>query len=279
MQHIAEWLSAFYLPIQYNQILYSAIISTVLILLISYALNKKNNHDLSQYKINLWYFALVILFLFLAFKSKRHFPLFFIISFPLLIEFCGLYCYLPKKIFKIIDKNFFIKLYLILGFLLVTSFFLLKTNFTAHPFKNHLFCQSYPCQAVNFIKNNLQYKNLKIFNSYDWGGFMIWTWPEKKLFIDGRLSQYKYASHTLLEEYYEFFNEEMVKEKLNEYNIQLVFLKINKKIKLNWFEKYIFEFNEKKISEKKDYLKKHLEKAEEWKLIYCDNVSNIYVGS
>ena len=277
MKHIAEWLSAFYLPIQYKQIFYSAIISTVIILLACYSREKKPNTNTGKYKINLWYFMLTILFLCLAFKSKRHFPLLFIVSFPLLIEFCNLYCRLPQKILEIFNKNIFIKSYIVFGFLLVISFFLIKTSYTTNPFTSPVFCQSYPCQAVNFLKNSPSYQNLKIFNKYGWGGFMIWVWPEKKLFIDGRLPQYKFAGHTLLEEYFDFFDEEKVELKLNEYDIKLVLLKLDKKIKINWFEKYVLGLNEKKVNDQKNYLKDYLDNAPEWKLVYNDSISNIYV--
>ena len=36
------------------------------------------------------------------------------------------------------------------------------------------------------------YKRQKIFNNYGWGGYLIRVWPEKELFIDGRLPQYQY---------------------------------------------------------------------------------------
>ena len=87
---------------------------------------------------------------------------------------------------------------LFLGIVLFTN----KITIIQNPFNS--FCQNYPCGAVKFLKNNPQYHNLKIFNDYNYGGYLIWTCPNIKLFIDGRLPQYDFAGHTLMEEYYEF---------------------------------------------------------------------------
>lgn len=43
----------------------------------------------------------------------------------------------------------------------------------------------YPEQSVNFITENIKKK--RIYNFYDWGGYLIWRlYPEKAVFIDGR---------------------------------------------------------------------------------------------
>lgn len=56
------------------------------------------------------------------------------------------------------------------------------------PFKS--FCGKYPCYAVNFLqKHHQKYLNKKLFNNYNWGGYLIHEYPEKQIFIDGRLPQ------------------------------------------------------------------------------------------
>ncbi len=282
MKNILEWLPFYYWPIKYKQLLYSAIISATLIFLVYTPLrqgkttNSKLNKNNGLDKIDLWPLILTFSFLILSFKSKRHFPLLYIASFPLLIKFYSQHLDLPDKIKIFLKNSFFIKFYLVAGLLLSISGLIIKTNFTANPFTSPLFCQAYPCQAVNFLKEDPRYFDKKLFNNYGWGGFLIWGWPEKKLFIDGRLPQYNYAGHTLLEEYCEFFNEGKTANKLNQYQIKLVLLKINKKIKFNWFEKYVLKLDEEKFNNKKNYLKEYLDKTNKWKLIYTDKISRIY---
>lgn len=48
--------------------------------------------------------------------------------------------------------------------------------------------QYYPAGAVAYLKHNPQTGNL--FNSYGWGGYLIWNLPESRVFIDGRTDLY-----------------------------------------------------------------------------------------
>ena len=68
-----------------------------------------------------------------------------------------------------------------------------------------------------------------------------------------------------------------MESKLNQYNIGLVLLKIEKKYKLNWFEKYLLQLNEEKINDQKNHLKNYLENSNNWQEVYGDKISKIYV--
>lgn len=281
MKLIAEWLPVYYYPIQYKQLLFSAAVTAIILLLIysSYRFLKNKGHtkNIARHKIDLWYLLLTVLFLFLAFKSKRHFPLLFMVSLPLMIQFLSTEFALPQKILSLNKKNFFINCYLVIVILMATASFLIRANYTNDPFTSPLFCKSFPCQAIEFMKNNSEFGNPKIFNNYGWGGYMIWAWPEKKLFIDGRLPQYKYRGHTLLQEYYDFFDEEILERNLKLHKTKLVHLKIQKPIKLNWVDKYIMGLDEEKINNQKNNLKDYLKNSSEWNLIYNDKISLVYV--
>ncbi|MCJ7792674.1 MAG: hypothetical protein MUP45_01735 [Candidatus Marinimicrobia bacterium] len=58
------------------------------------------------------------------------------------------------------------------------------------------FCSSaktrYPAQAVEFLRK--QPAKGRIFNAYEWGGFLIWQLPEYKVFVDGRMPAWQTAS-------------------------------------------------------------------------------------
>lgn len=279
LSHIAEWLPLHYIPIEYSKLIYLAIAGLVIIFFIIKIFAKNKNNDIKN-KIELWEFALFIIFFVLSFKSKRHFPLFFIISFPLMIKF------LLNNInssgdlpFQHKTKQFlklFTRVFLIICMLSMIFVFAWKTNFTTTPFSSEKFCQKYPCKAIDYLKNDPQYYAQRLFSKYGWGGYIIWTWPGKKIFIDGRLPQYPFAGHTLLAEYFEFFKEEKTENKLNEYEIELILLNHPEKIKLNWLDKYIFRLNEEKINENDRYIDDFLRKSENWELLYEDDVSYIY---
>ncbi len=45
----------------------------------------------------------------------------------------------------------------------------------------------YPVEAVKWIQQNRGELGDKMFNEYDWGGYLIWKLPEYKVFLDGRM--------------------------------------------------------------------------------------------
>ncbi|MFH1979511.1 MAG: hypothetical protein ABII99_00490, partial [Patescibacteria group bacterium] len=52
-----------------------------------------------------------------------------------------------------------------------------------------------------------------------------------------------------------------------------------RKFRLNWFEKYFLDFDEDEINESANTnnLKDYLDNSNQWKIVYHDNISNIYV--
>lgn len=48
--------------------------------------------------------------------------------------------------------------------------------------------QNFPKDAVNWVKTN--HPQPKMFNSYNWGGYLIWELPDYPVFIDGRADLY-----------------------------------------------------------------------------------------
>ncbi|MCX6796070.1 MAG: hypothetical protein NTW06_01070 [Candidatus Falkowbacteria bacterium] len=270
--HISEWLPAWYFPFQYNQLFYLALTTTVMLFPLLQSITAKKPITPAA-KSTLWQWGIFLLFLLLAFKSRRHFPLFFIASLPLVVK--NIANGLAGIELKFFINDFLVKFYVIVTFTLVITALILKTNFTNEPFTYKKFCQTYPCTAINFLKNCPD-KDQKIFNNYNWGGFLIWVWPGKELFIDGRLPQYPYKNQTFLQEYYEFFDEKKVARKLEEYQIGAVLLKINTPIKIKLWEKILFGVDEKKINGYPNYLDVYLSSSPHWQLIYHDDISRIY---
>lgn len=278
LTNIAEWVPFYFFPLPYYQILYTAIVLSFVMVFLYMSLRKQSGEKKKYFiKIDLWQLAITLLFVFLALKSRRHFPLLFIVSMPMLVMF---YIQQIASYFKdeIKDTQLvkFSKIVLILIFILASFKMLLNTKFNNYPFDSKYYCdRNYPCAALDFIREN-DLTQKKLFNDYDWGGFMIWTMPEMKLFIDGRLPQFEINGHTYLEEYHEFFIKDKVKDKLDQYGIDLVLLKERDLIKFNWLEKKIFMIEEDNINMKENFLKDFLDNNSNWKLIYSDKFSYVY---
>lgn len=57
----------------------------------------------------------------------------------------------------------------------------------------------FPYQAIEYIKENEIKGN--IFNSYSWGGYLIWKSPDTKVFIDGRMPSWRVGARSVFEDY------------------------------------------------------------------------------
>jgi hypothetical protein len=51
--------------------------------------------------------------------------------------------------------------------------------------------EKFPVRAVNYLRTHPV--NSAMYNEYGWGGYLIWAYPEKKVFIDGRTDIYEYS--------------------------------------------------------------------------------------
>ncbi|MCU0679459.1 MAG: hypothetical protein MUC28_03395, partial [Planctomycetes bacterium] len=73
-KHITEWLPFYYLSIQHNQLFYCALVAGIFCILSITRFLKKDFKDLKKIRFDLlWSYVLILFFLWLALKSKRHF--------------------------------------------------------------------------------------------------------------------------------------------------------------------------------------------------------------
>ncbi len=187
--YIQEWFSQFSYPFLYWQLFYLSLASLAIFIYIFY---------IKKTKINLWSLFIFLFFFILSFKSRRHFPLFFISTFIFLIHIYSEY--IETSIGKIRDFPKLIKIYLLFCLFLTSLFVLLNINYTRQPFYSSAFSDDYPLEAIKFINQHQEYNNFRIFNNYNWGGFLIYLNPDRKIFIDGRLPQVFYKGHSFLQE-------------------------------------------------------------------------------
>jgi len=273
MSVIEEWWPQWFFPYSYAQILYISFVLSILFLDIYLSIKKSK-------KMSLFNSAMLIIFIAMALKSRRHTQLLAVVSIPLIFNFFKDFLDLNNLktksenscLKKIASQSFII---LILSLIIISK--MASSNYVKNPFTD--FCSSYPCAATNFLKQNPQYQNYNIYNDYAWGGFLIWTYPEKQLFIDGRMPQVSYEKYTILQEYKSFYDKDpnKISAKITKHHVGLFLLaNSSDKIKLNWLEKYLFLIDENKVNEQKDELKDYLNNSTDWKIIYQDTVAIIY---
>ena len=279
---LSEWLNQFRYPLVYWQL---AFLELLLLVFIWWGLKVfwfRKGSD--EEKISLWNLFLLSLFTFMAFRSKRHFPLLFMVSVPVLAYFLTTFLNLKnfslsKKIFTnyLMDKG--AKTFFILVFICSLSLQIVSINFVSDPWM--VFGGKLPYGAVQYLKHNPEYGDLRLFNEFNWGGYLIWTLPGKQLFIDGRLSQYWYKGRSLLEEYQEFLIPGNAEGKLAEHKIEMVLLESGgKPLVIRPWKRKLFGVKEKEgLRNKNGYsgLETFLKSSPEWRLVYGDGVASIYV--
>ena len=129
--------------------------------------------------------------------------------------------------------------------------------------------------AISYLKNNLPHN--QVFSVYDWGGYLIWKFPEKKVFIDGRMPSWRWndnpdsESPWAMKDYLEILEGHDINKYLERYQIGTVLWPVR-----NIKKTGIYSFLDKKVFGKNttkfiDYLKDN-----GWKEIYRDSISVIY---
>ena len=125
---------------------------------------------------------------FMCLTSTRHLSFFYTIV-VIEIGILGVRCLNAKndRTFDILGKMLLEKNYLyciLILFLVVFSCF----RFLDHSKEEFVPKKDYPVGAVEYIKNNLDYKNLKIYNGYDYGSYLLFQ--DIPVFIDARCDLY-----------------------------------------------------------------------------------------
>lgn len=270
MTHIYEWLPFYYSPVYIKQLYY--MLFYFIILLVYFHSVHRNPRKAA--KTSFMLFVLSLIFLYLSLKSKRHFTLFMATSLPLMAWWLLKILEINKTKYRYIFSAAIIRNGLLILLLVLSAYFIIPSRITSDPFNSY--CNQYPCKALEHLKSNPKYLDKNIFNMYQWGGYLNWTWQEKKVFIDGRIPQTIVNNQTFLEEYHEFFDKEKISKKLDQYNIYVVLLSKESKPELYWYEKAFANVKALENDMFKD-MNDYLKTDQKWMLEYEDNISVIYV--
>lgn len=150
-------------------------------------LNKKN-------KIKLRDFFLIAGLFFMGFKSTRSVALLIVLSIFSVVRMCPNFEILYKVIF---NKVFTI--ILIIFFVLVGAFIIKDRQDVVYVSPS-----SYPIKACDYIIENLDYKNIHLYNGYNYGSYLIYR--DIPVFIDSRADLYlkEFNSNcTVFEDYFD----------------------------------------------------------------------------
>ncbi len=192
---------------------------------------------------------LSVLFLGLSLTSWRNISLFPLVALPLLGDLLDDLS--PKGFLEVLHS-----VWIGLGLLALIGYFGFERYQTIVPFQTQpaMFQQmgAYPYGAVEYIKTNQPAG--KLFNEYNWGGYLIWQLPERRVFMDGRMAIWKTAEQNAFQDYLTIAGgEDATPDLLKKYDVGLVLVYKNRSGK-NYF----------------------LQNNENWRIIYNDATAFLF---
>lgn len=203
---IAEWL-----PIDFTATSsYNLLIGGILVLVLLFA---------SRFQVDYTKFTLAVVFFLVATTSWRHLPLFALVSLPFISEqLLAVSRYIFTEVFKsAISVIALVALIIIAGWWHIKE----SAQVISDPIAYAQAVQ-FPYGAVQYLKENDLPGNM--FNEYNWGGYLIWQLPEKKVFIDGRMAIWDDGTTNIFNEFIEMKGNyrETILSKLDAWKIDLV---------------------------------------------------------
>lgn len=177
--------------------------------------------------------------LMMTLSSIRHFPVFAIVSMRYLEDHLENFGDKIKinKLSKF--KVFVVSLVIFIPLLTITY------NGLRHIRKTQDYKEYYPAKAVDYLRASRCPGN--IFNSYSFGGYLIWQLPQHKVYIDGRMPSWKLGSIDYFENYKNVFSrDEFRREEFAKYNIKCV---ITNTADSNFSSERAVPFGEQLVSE------------------------------
>lgn len=159
-----------------------------------------------------------------AMLSTRHVPLWVIVAVPLGTK--AVYLLYKESIEHQHGKQRFVFFYKILWVITILLFVtkIIYTGFVLYKADEGSF---YPKSAVKFLKRQ-DYEG-RMFSIYGWGGYLIWKYPEKKVYIDGRMPSWRWdadvagETNSAVDDYFALLEGDVDLEKeLDRYEVRTV---------------------------------------------------------
>lgn len=222
---------------------------------------------------------LVLIFFIASITAVRHIPLLVMTLLP--VVSAGLEIYKKRLKSEVSLKRYgkFCKIVfrvsLVFAFLQILTFAYRGLFFSSE-------VSFYPAYGVLYLKNNLP--EGEIFSDYNWGGYLVWKLPEKKVFINGIMPSWKREkfpsseSGSAMDEYVEILHGDIdYRDVFEKYGIDTVLLPtVSSPGPVERFLSKIYSVLN--ISGKQDPGTQFIKRLEQdgWKEIYRDNIAIIY---
>lgn len=186
----------------------------------------------SNTKIYLRELFMICGLIFMSFSSIRHLSFFYTIGILYIVIICCRYLKSANDFTFDILGNMLLKNNLIYCFVILFIISYSIYNFYIHSKEEFVLEEKYPVKAVEFMKSNLDYKNIKIFNEYNIGSYLLFN--DIPVFIDSRCDLYLKEFNTMNDSIFD----DMIKimsgntKKIKEYDFTHILLSKNSAVNL-----------------------------------------------
>jgi hypothetical protein len=214
-----------------------------------------------------------LLVLFQALGSQRHLPLLVIVSLPIINASVAGLINQTKNLRNAGERFAKVMNYFWIGCFFVLLFESLLVINSALKYRQSSY---YPAEALVYLGNNLP--EGRIFSTYEWGGYLIWKFPQKRIFVSGAMPVWRWEeTNSTLSSAYETYYSMLLGETdyiqvFDKFNIDTVLWHSKENIRQSPLSLLLKRFGLAK--ESFDFLGQ-LE-SDGWKKTYDDGVSVIY---
>jgi len=184
----------------------------------------------------------------------------------------------PSKILKLP------MVYFLIALLALNFFYILRFHNSTDIWNDPelLSAHDLPLDAANFLNARLQNEKPKIFNDFNWGGFMIYKMPGVPIYFDGRgTATWMYNTSTsMLAHYHAIFRDPDGLAEIENNDVKYIFLEKHTYFSIgppDRVNKFLFgsRLNRVYNTEPRE-LEKDLENNQNWQLIYSNTSTNIW---
>lgn len=170
-------------------------------------------------RINCTMIFLSAIFLLLALASWRHVPVFMVVSIPLWVVLARNW---SLDALDRILKNITVIAATVIVLGLVSWYQV--TFYWQKGISSQALAGDYPYDGVKYLKSHLP--EGAMYNEYDWGGYLLWSLPSEKVFIDGRMAVWKQGAKNVFRDWEAItLLDENWRGLLESYNINWVILR------------------------------------------------------
>jgi len=149
-------------------------------------------------KLDLTLVVLSVSFFFLALSGYRHMGLFVLVSLPLVmavLEGVG------GQVLSSMLRAPTVLVLLALALVILAPQQYRKSVALSKSEEKLADASGKPYRAVEYLREHPKYAKGNMFNSYNQGGWLVWHYPEKKVFIDGRMAIWRRPGQNILKEH------------------------------------------------------------------------------